>query len=223
MTTPPWWPGGDTHASRIALSALEHHRYCARQAALIHLDGIFTDNVDTVRGTAAHSHVHQAPARHRTPVPAGGRLLTGVPVWSDRLGLYGICDAVEVTTNAVVPVEYKIGRYVPGGPADIQAAAQAICLTEMQPLPVPHAAVFSYADRRRHTITLTEDLLALVEQTADEVRAILAADRLPTAVADSRCRRCSLRTDCLPELARSVTASTATDLYTPRPLGRWDG
>ena len=156
-------------------------------------------------------------------MPAGGRLLTGVPVWSNRLNLYGICDAVEVTRDAVVPVEHKIGRYRPGGPADVQAAAQAICLAEMQPLPVPHAAVFSYTDRRRHTITLTAELTALVERTADEVRSMLAANQLPTARQDSRCRRCSLRSDCLPELATPPAAQATASLYTPRPLGQWNG
>lgn len=61
MTADRWWPGADTQANRVALSALEHHRYCPRQAALIHLDGIFTDNVDTVRGNVAHANVHRAP------------------------------------------------------------------------------------------------------------------------------------------------------------------
>ncbi|WP_131764964.1 CRISPR-associated protein Cas4 [Candidatus Protofrankia californiensis] len=140
------WPGGDVHADRITLSALEHYAYCARQAALIHLDGVFTDNVDTARGTIAHSRVHADPARQRSPVPAGGRLLTGVHVWSDRLGLYGVCDTVQITRTSLIPIEHKVGRYVPDGPADLQAAAQALCLAEMQTLPVPHAVVYSFTE-----------------------------------------------------------------------------
>jgi CRISPR-associated exonuclease Cas4 len=143
-------------------------------------------------------------------------------VWSARLGLYGICDAVEVTATTAVPVEHKVGRYVPGGPADVQAAAQAICLSEMQDdLAVPHAAVFSYADRRRHTVPLTDDLLARVEHTTEAIRAVLRADRLPAAVEDRRCRACSLRDDCLPGLDPAVVADT--DLFAVRPLGNWDG
>lgn len=221
MTSGRWWPGGDSQVDRVALSALEHHAYCARQAALIHLDGVFTDNVDTTRGNVAHSRVHAEPARHRAPVPAGGRHLTGVQVWSERLGLYGVCDVVEVTRTQVVPIEHKVGRYVPGGPADIQAAAQAICLAEMQTRPVPHAVVYSYAERRRHTVDLTADLVWRVESTAEAVRATLAGPALPRAAADRRCHACSLRADCLPDLDPKNAADT--DLFLPRPLGLWEG
>ncbi|OAA19955.1 CRISPR-associated exonuclease, Cas4 family [Frankia sp. EI5c] len=221
MTEGPRWPGGDVHAGRIALSALEHHAYCARQAALIHLDGVFTDNVDTARGNVAHANVHTDPARHRGALPAGGRLLTGVHVWSNRLGLYGVCDAVQITRTSVIPVEHKVGRYVPGGPADIQAAAQALCLAEMQPLPVPHAVIYSYAERRRHTVDLTDEMVRRVEETTRQVRAMLATARLPPAVADRRCRGCSLNADCLPELDPPTAA--LADLFAPRPLGTWDG
>jgi len=191
------WPGADDHAGRIALSALEHYDYCPRQAALIHLDGVYTDNLDTTRGTLAHERVHTpTPPPYRPP--AGTRILTGVPVWSDRLGLYGICDAVELTGTTIVPVEHKIGRYKPAGPADVQAAAQALCLRETQPLQVPHAAVFSYTDRRRHHIELTDSLLQRVEDIAALAHAMLREARLPDAVNDSRCTRCSLKHDCLP-------------------------
>src|SRR5262245_54487719 len=44
-----WWPDGDINAGRIPVSALEHYAYCPRQAALIHIDGAWTDDEDTVR------------------------------------------------------------------------------------------------------------------------------------------------------------------------------
>ena len=196
----------------MPLSILEHYAFCPRQAALIHVDQLYVDNLDTARGTAAHERVHTpTPPPYR---PARGvRILTGIPVWSDRLRLYGICDAVELAPTQVVPVEHKVGRYLPGGPADLQAAAQALCLREMQDeRSVPYAAVFSYADRRRHRVELTDDLTARVADTARLAGEMLRVPVLPPAVDDRRCRRCSLEPDCLPALvAHPPEPSTSTE------------
>ena len=214
-----WWSGADRQAGRIALSLLEHYDYCPRQAALIHIDGRYVDNVETLRGTFAHERVHTPTPPPYKP-PAGSRIVTGMPVWSDSLGLYGICDAVEMAPATLVPVEHKVGRYVAGGPADVQAAAQALCLREMQQdREVPHAAVYSYADRRRHRVELTTALTGQVHAVAELATEMLGRTLLPPAVNDRRCRRCSLEPDCLPLLtARPPTV----DLFDPQPLGRWD-
>jgi CRISPR-associated exonuclease Cas4 len=198
-----WWPDGDTDAGRIPLAALEHADYCLRQAALIHIDGVFLDDARTVRGTLAHQNVHEL----KNPAPrsrVGTRIVTGVPVWSDRLGLYGICDAVEMSATSVLPIEHKIGPYHPGGPADVQAAAQALCLAEMLSMDVPTACVFSHADRRRHRVEITAALSCRVEELVNTLRVVLAMPRLPEAVHGPRCRRCSLRHDCLPKLVSAA-------------------
>ncbi|GAA4260041.1 CRISPR-associated protein Cas4 [Dactylosporangium darangshiense] len=209
-----WWPDGDDNAGRIPLSALEHHAYCPRQAALIHVEGVFTDDVNTVRGNLAHERVDR-PGVRATAAP-GYRQHYAVPVWSATLGLYGRCDVVEIGNGTAIPVEHKIGRYQPGGPADVQVAAQALCLREMLDLDVPHGEVFTHADRRRHRVDLTDELLAAVTQTVTALRTVLTAPQLPEPAADRRCRHCSLLDDCLP---RALT--DPADLYSPRPLGDW--
>ncbi len=215
--TPPMWLNGDSQAGRLPLSALEHHAYCPRQGALIHLDGVFTDNIDTARGTVAHTHVHSPTPTIPLPKGSRARQITGMQVWSDQHSLYGICDIVEITASSAVPVEHKVGRYVPDGPADLQAGAQALCLREMLTLDIPYAEVFSHTDRRRHRVDLTDQLTHRILDTAAQIRTILADSRLPPAVADRRCRRCSLADDCLPTL----TTSSALDPFTPRPAGHW--
>ncbi|MFI1995333.1 Dna2/Cas4 domain-containing protein [Actinoplanes sp. NPDC020271] len=147
-----WWPEGDNDASRIPIPALEHYAYCPRQAALIHVDGIFTDDVNTVRGHLAHERVDR-PGIRATATP-GTRQHYAVPVCSRTLSLYGRCDIVEIGGRAAVPVEHKIGAYRPGGPADLQAATQALCLRETLDLEIPYAQVFTHADRRRHRVEI---------------------------------------------------------------------
>jgi CRISPR-associated exonuclease Cas4 len=219
MTAGSWWPDGDTGAGRIPLAALEHADYCLRQAALIHVDGVFLDDARTVSGTLAHQNVHELkyPLRRSE---AGTRIVTGVPVWSDRLGLYGICDAVEMSVSSVLPIEHKIGPYHPGGPADVQAAAQALCLAEMLAIDVPAACVFSHADRRRHRVEVTPALNSRIQELAAAIRRVLETPHLPEAVYGPRCRRCSLRDDCLPNLISA--AATAPDPFTVSSAERPD-
>jgi CRISPR-associated exonuclease Cas4 len=197
----------------VPLSALEHYAYCPRQAALIHVDGYFQSNVDTVRGDLAHSAVNQPGAgsdrrRHR--------VWRSLPVWNRRLGIHGVCDVVEFDPDGrPTPVEHKSGSYRPGGPADLQAGAQALCLEEMFDVPVPEAVVFAGRDRRRYVVTVDHRLVSRIAEAADGVRKLLASDSLPAPVNDRRCARCSLRDGCMPDVP------AGRDLFHPRPVGSW--
>lgn len=213
----PWWPDGDNDPARIPVSALEHHAYCPRQAALIHLDGVFTDDVNTTRGQLAHERVDQ-PGIRATAAP-GMRQHYAVPIWSTTLGLFGRCDVVEVGDGIAIPIEHKIGAYHPDGPADLQVAAQILCLAEMLDRPVPYGEVFTHVDRRRHRVELTEFLLGRVHDTIAQLRTILIERSLPLPCVDSRCQRCSMRDDCLP----TALIAPIHDPDQPRPLGTWDG
>lgn len=202
--------------AQVPLSAMEHYAYCPRQSGLILLEDAFADDAATVRGTLLHQRVDTPGNRARHTV----RTLHALPVWHDGHGLTGICNTVELHADGtVLPIEHKSGRYHPGGPADLQAAAQALCLEAMFATPVPEAVVYSAADRRRHTITVDDALRELVVTTADRIRRMLTTSRLPTAVNDGRCRRCSMAAGCMPRvLSRTRHYQQALeDLFTPEP------
>lgn len=198
----------------VPLSALEHVDYCHRQAALIHLEATWTESLDTVRGELAHHAVDLPAVRRRR----GTTVLRSLPVSSRIHGLHGVCDLVEFIGQTATPVEYKVGPYQPGGPADVQLAGQAACLAEAG-FAVPVGYVYSATDRRRHQVVMSEALLERMRQAAEAMRAILAEFTLPPARNDTRCRRCSLRDDCLPELTHRATKTV--DLFGARPLGTW--
>ncbi|WP_019632229.1 CRISPR-associated protein Cas4 [Actinomadura atramentaria] len=182
---------------QVSLSALEHYDYCPRQAGLILLEESYADDASTVRGNLLHQRVHE-PGDESRP---GVRTLRALPVWHDRLGLTGVCDVVELRDDgAVVPVEHKAGPYVSGGPADVQVAAQAICLEERFKTPVPLGYIYSGADRKRHPVAVDEALRRRVVDLSRAVRAVLADTVLPAPVADKRCRRCSMNELCMPKL-----------------------
>ncbi|GAA4201778.1 CRISPR-associated protein Cas4 [Actinocatenispora rupis] len=200
----------------VPLSALEHYAYCDRQAALIHVERAWADSVDTLRGDVSHRVVDLPGLRRR----AGVTIVRSLPVWSTQHGLHGVCDVVEFRGDTAMPVEYKVGRYHDAGAAQLQVAAQALCLHEAG-FNVPRAAIYSVAEHRRHPVELTDDLYDTVVAAAEALRDILRSHTIPAARNDTRCRRCSLRDDCMPGLpGRSPTATT--NLFTPRPLGRWN-
>jgi CRISPR-associated exonuclease Cas4 len=197
----------------VPISALEHLAYCPRQAALIHVDGFFEASVDTVRGDLAHAAVDRLGSgqdRRRT------RVWRSLPVWSERLGLHGVCDVVQFGPGGPVPVEHKSGGYRAGGPADLQVAAQALCLREMFDADVPAGIVFAGKDRRRYEVPVGPVEAAQVAEAADRMRQLIIDSVLPPPVNDSRCRRCSLVEGCQP-----AVAARGRSLFTPRPLAKW--
>ncbi|MEU8252179.1 CRISPR-associated protein Cas4 [Nonomuraea sp. NPDC048916] len=206
---------------QVTLSALEHHAYCPRQAGLILLEDGYADDAATTRGTLMHQRVHEPGNESRGAV----RTLRALPVWHDALALVGVCDVVELHHDGrIIPVEHKSGGYTPGGPADVQVGGQAMCLEAMFGKTIPTAAIYCGADRRRHTVSVNDALRERVVDLADAVRHTITQMTLPTAPADQRCRRCSMRDMCMPRLlARAkVFNQTAAALFLPQPEATWD-
>ena len=198
----------------VPISALEHYSYCPRQCALIHVEQTFEENVFTVRGRIAHGRVDGGEGETRP----GVRTLRGIPLWSERLGLRGKADAVELRSGRPpFPIEYKAGRRRPPH-ADIQLCAQALCLEEMLDAEVPEGAVYSRAERRRYPVRFTGALRRSTEAMVREVRARLRDQRLPPAADDVRCPPCSLVHACLPGVAAAPSRLRGLQGALFRPL-----
>jgi CRISPR-associated exonuclease Cas4 len=195
-----------SEADPIPLSALQHWVYCPRQCALIHQEQAFADNVHTARGQAVHRLVDQEGFQ----MQAGVRIERALPLWSERLGLIGKADLVEVYPDgAVYPVEFKHGRKRRALHDDIQLAAQALCLEEMRNRPVPKGAIYHASSHRRREVEITPELRARVAEVAAAIRAMLVCGRLPAPVNDARCRECSLNEICQPQIAALGTRHRA--------------
>lgn len=75
----------------IPLSALQHLLFCERQCALIHVEGLWSENPLTVEGRRLHQLAHNGATENRT----GLRITRGLPLVCYRLGLIGKADVVE--------------------------------------------------------------------------------------------------------------------------------
>jgi len=200
----------------MPLSALNQFLYCPRRAALIHLEGIFEDNEHTVRGSLVHEHADMPGYE----VAKGVTVLRALPVWSERLGLSGKCDLVEVEKSEIgnrkseiemeppdvgchaslVPVEYKKGKRRAFENDDAQLCAQGLCLEEMLGVTVERGAVFHAASKRRREVEFTVELRKLTEQAIAALHQLVASGSVPPAVFKPACEECSLYEICLPQV-----------------------
>ncbi len=196
----------------IMLSALEHYSYCPRQCALIHVEQSFDENVLHAAGRAVHEQVDQP----EWVVEKGVRVERALPLWSHRLGLVGKADVVEFHGDTPYPVEYKHGPRRQKEHDDLQLCAQALCLEEMTGQAVPKGAIFHHSSRRRREVEFTPALREKVEQTANQIRLMLAERTLPPAVNDARCKHCSLQDSCLPSVTneKKRLQRLASELFT---------
>ena len=185
----------------IPLSALQHHLFCPRQCALIHVEQQWAEDGATAEGRLLHDRVD---AGHGTTRP-GVRVARGIALRSMALGVSGRADVVEFVGRPArpVPVEYKRGRPKPHRADEVQLCAQAICLEEMLGTPVPEGALFYGQIRRRVAVAFDTGLRGLTARVANEARANILAGHTPPPVAMPGCRACSLQSICQPDaLAR---------------------
>lgn len=210
----------------LPLSALQHFVFCERRAALIHLEGMWDENVATVEGRSLHERVHDA----RTESRGDTRIARGLLLRSLRLGLSGKADGVEFHRLPVgesdgielrgaegrwrpYPVEYKRGRLRHERAYEVQVCAQALCLEEMLNVTVPEGALFYGKTVRRQAVVFDDGLRQETEKAAERLHELFRLRATPkTVYVKNKCRQCSLVDVCLPKqtgTSRSVSAYLA--------------
>jgi len=204
----PEWPEDQI----VLVSAIEHYSYCPRQCALIHVERVFDENIFTLRGRRAHERVDEPEAVEQAEVT----IERAVPLWSEKLGLQGKADAVELWDDGTIyPVEYKYGPRRAKVHDDLQLCAQALCLEEMLGRPVERGALYYHSSRRRREVAFTPDLRRRTRDVINDVRAMQREGVLPPPVNDRRCPNCSLIDACAPDALTVLRTLPADHLFTP--------
>jgi CRISPR-associated exonuclease Cas4 len=101
------------------------------------------------------------------------------------------------------PVEYKRGRRRRWDNDEVQLCAQAICLEEMLGRAVPVGAIFSVKSKRRREVILTAALREQTQAAADRLHELVGSAIAPPPVVHPKCKECSVRGVCLPDLVSS--------------------
>lgn len=180
----------------VPISALEHYSYCPRQAALIHLEAVWDENLYTLRGRFVHEQADEPGEEYRE----SAHIERSLPLWSRRFGLVGRADIVEFHGGVPYPVDYKHGPRRKHEHDDLQLCAQAVCLEEMTGMSVPRGAIFHASSQHRREVVFDAALRQRLQEAVVQVRELLQQTTLPEAPNDARCRNCSLLASCVPEV-----------------------
>lgn len=203
--------------STVMLSALQHYLYCPRQCALIHVEGVWSENFLTASGRQLHERVDRRGCETRRDV----HLATALRLTSNRLGLVGVADMVEfhrqeasIDMNGVCvavrlpgrsgfwrpfPVEYKRGVPKSHRADEVQLCAQALCLEEMLDVSIGAGALFYGETRRRTDVTFDAELRSLTEDVVAKVHELIRGGETPPPMLTKGCKACSLFDHCRPE------------------------
>src|SRR6266849_5090043 len=95
----------ESQSEPVLISALNEYVFCPRRCALKLIDGYWEDNEHTSMGTLLHDHADEQGYE----TGEGVTLLRALPLFSNRHGLSGKADIVEMRNGVPAPVEYKKG------------------------------------------------------------------------------------------------------------------
>lgn len=198
----------------IPLSYISQYNYCKRRAALIMIEQLWNENSYTAMGRGEHEHVHTPAAEHTSNCI----VITDMPVLSEKMHLFGKCDAVEMNEdiNGFVipfldnkkyipyPIEYKHGVLRNETEYELQLCAQTMCIEEMYNCHIDKGAVFYITSHRRHEVIFDEDKRKAVFETAVQLLNLLNSQTVPQAEYSPKCKKCSLNDLCMPNTEKSA-------------------
>lgn len=196
----------------MMLSGIQHFRFCERQWALIHIEGLWNENRLTFEGRLIHERADD-PFLVET---IGERFVSrSVPLVSHRLKLCGVADVVEFFRSSSggasvagreglwrpYPIEYKHGQPKNDDCDIVQLCAQAMCLEEMLDVEVAEGAMYYHKIRRRMKVEFDSAVRAATIETAEMMRVAFDRGATPKARYGKKCEGCSLIDICLPKMA----------------------
>lgn len=192
----------------LPLAYLNAWEYCARRFYLEYVLGEMEDNEHIILGRHIHRNINEESIREE-----GDTVIRQQQwVWSDRLKVAGIIDAVEECNGQLVPVEYKKGKMAQHLNDHFQLCAAAICIEERTGRSIPYGDIFYHTNRRRETVAFTPQLRQATEQ-AIVLAQNAATGAMPSPIDNTKkCQSCSLQRICLPFEVKALRASNLTQI-----------
>ncbi|WP_017659643.1 CRISPR-associated protein Cas4 [Baaleninema simplex] len=182
----------------LPLAYLNAWEYCPRRFYWEYVLGEMVDNEHILMGRHLHRNINEVEVR----VEGDRTIHQQQWVWSDRLRVKGIIDAVECQGDRWVPIEYKKGRMAKHFNDFFQLCAAALCLEERTGEAIEYGEIFYHGNRRRQRVEFTPQLRCTTEQAIEQARTAVDRSMPPPIETRSKCRDCSLQNICLPKEVR---------------------
>ena len=178
----------------LPLAYLNAWEYCPRRFYLEYQLGEMEDNEHILLGRHIHRNIDEAGITQEE----GTVIYQQQWVWSDRLLVYGIIDAVEEHDGELVPVEYKKGKMAQHLNDHFQLCAAALCLEERLGCCISYGEIFYHGNRRRQKVMFTPQLREATEKAIASARVAAQGKMPPPIDHPKKCQACSLIGICLP-------------------------
>jgi CRISPR-associated protein Cas1 len=215
--------------------------YCPRLFYYEHVEGVFVESADTVRGATVHARVDKGSGampkargavesgeEEANPAADGDEIHSrSVMLGSERLGVVAKMDLVESTLDeagnaaTVCPVDYKVGSPREGEDGlelwdtdRMQLGLQCLLLRD-NGYACEAGIIYYRGTKQRVRLDLTQELEAWVMARIAAAR-IVAKGPIPPPLVDSpKCARCSLAPVCLPDETRMLSIPTVENRVQP--------
>ncbi len=183
-----------TTENYLPLAYLNAWEYCPRRFYLEYQLGEMEDNEHILLGRHIHRNIDEAGITQEE----GTVIYQQQWVWSDRLLVNGIIDAVEEHDGDLVPVEYKKGKMAQHLNDHFQLCAAALCLEERLGCCISYGEIFYHGNRRRQKVMFTPQLREAAENAIASARNAAQGKMPPPINNPKKCQACSLIGICLP-------------------------
>jgi len=185
----------------ISISALNQYSYCPHRCWRMFCAGEFSDNQYTIEGTSLHDRVHTLSEINRDETWQ----VRAIWLKSEQYKLIGKSDLIESAEGKLYPVEYKRGKKGEWDNDELQVCAQALCLEEMTGQIITQGYVYYAQSHQRQLVEISEQLRQSAIATVQTLQILLQTGKMPPAIYSKRCQGCSLKQQCLPEVAQKMT------------------
>ncbi|MFP4122187.1 MAG: CRISPR-associated protein Cas4 [Coleofasciculus sp.] len=178
----------------LPLAYLNAWEYCPRRFYFEYQLGEMEDNEHILLGRHLHRNINQEEI-----IQAEGTIIYQQQwVWSDRLMVSGIIDAVEAKDGELIPVEYKKGKMAQHLNDHFQLCAAALCLEERLGCTISYGEIFYHGNRRRQRVLFSPQLRTATEKAITAAK-LTAQGKMPSPIKHAKkCQSCSLIRICLP-------------------------
>lgn len=178
----------------LPLAYLNAWEYCPRRFYLEYQLGEMEDNEHILIGRYLHRNIDEEGISQE-----GDTLVHRHQwIWSDRLQVSGIIDAVEERDHQLIPLEFKKGKMANHLNDHFQLCAAALCLEERTGRSIAYGEIFYHTNRRRQKVTFTLQLREATEQAIAAAQ-MAAQGSMPQPIEHAKkCQACSLQGICLP-------------------------
>ncbi|MEL7624625.1 MAG: CRISPR-associated protein Cas4 [Clostridiales bacterium] len=196
----------------LLISGIQHFIFCRRQWALIHIERLWEENFFTLDGQIKHEKIEDGAYETKNDK----KILRSLPIVSHKLRIQGKCDVVELKPDPngfyfskyeekynVYPIEYKRGKPKKDESDKMQLLAEAMCLEEMLGVHIEEGACFYFETRRRESVVFTADMRERLVKMIEEMNQYYDRKYTPRVKKSAKCKSCSLKNLCLPELSEA--------------------